>query len=95
MLRRWWKSLFPPPPLPSAYIQSFLDGSISSDEFDSNVGDGWVGSDSDDWSWLNRFYDVVRRFDPDFPGSALDVWDNEEARNELRQLVAELRRVGR
>ena len=92
---RWLRMLFPPAPRPSAYIDSFLTGAITLDEFASNVGDGWVGSDLGDWTWLDRIYEIEKRYNPDFPAGLGDVWQNSAAIEELRQLSAELRDSGR
>jgi hypothetical protein len=91
---RWLRRLFPAAPRPSAYIDSFLSGKISLEKFASNVGDGWVGSDLGDWTWLDRIHDIEKRYNPNFP-VGLNAWRNPAAIEELRRLSADLRASGK
>ena len=95
MLRAWLRKLLPPPPRPSAYISQFLAGEISPETFGSNIGDGWVGSDLKDWSWLDRIYDIEKRYNPDFPSGEAGAWRSPDAIDELRALAVELRASGK
>ncbi len=97
MLRGWLKRLLDSakPPLASEYIAQFLAGELTYEEFNSNIGDGWVGSGSDNWDWLQRLHDIARRYDPDFPWGDARVWEIEQARQDLHGLMEELRAAGR
>ena len=91
----WLRNLFPRPPLPSAYIQSFLSGEIERSTFVSHIGDGWIGSDLGDWDWLKQVNEIEKRHNPDFPTGIGDVWLKPEAIEELRVLAIELRASGK
>jgi hypothetical protein len=95
MFGRWLGGLFPKPPRPSAYIDAFLSGELTLAKFASNIGDGWVGSDLEDWSWLKQIHEIEKRYNPDFPRGIGDAWRNPSALEELRALSIEFRATGK
>ena len=82
----WWRRRLLKPPLPSEFIGRYLDGKVTHDEFASSIGEGWIGSNIADRTWLDEVYSIERQHNPDFPNISLDSFKSDAALDQLRSL---------